>query len=361
MLEQEYGSFDFQVSIFEKRKKLDTKAGAGVQLNGGLAALGKINEKVQRAVIDAGLSVSHIKCRSKPWFGPKPFDELLELDLRRIVEYSGGEVSGNLIKDGELLWTAIMRGCLQDTLWKTLPSATRRNVKFNKALSDIKPQSDGSVLCEFSDGTTAGPFDVVIGCDGVKSACKEYLTTGKISQDPSDRKGTAVYSGIRIKYAVDDESKDRAAKSASLKQYFGEGANVLDGTYGNGEGRPNSKIVFFVSLDKDYTGPFQKKQAADENIEWREGEQQDRESVRQSMSKELQQYSVPSIDIDSIICSADRFFELGVYFHNPFSLVGWTKKVAKGKDGAVMALCGDAAVSNILRCPPPVLRTKRLI
>ena len=62
-------------------------------------------------------------------------------------------------------------------------------------------------MCEFSDGTTAGPFDVVVGSDGVKSACKEYIETGKISADPSTREGksAALYSGIRIKYAVDDE------------------------------------------------------------------------------------------------------------------------------------------------------------
>ena len=191
MLEEQYGSFNFEVSMFEARKKLDTvKAGAGVQLNGGLAALGRINAKVQRAVMDAGLPVSQIKSRSKPWFsGSKPFEELLQLDLREIVKKAGGEVSENLIQDGELLWSAIMRGCLQETLWKTLPSATRRKVQFNKALVDIKPQSDGSVMCEFSDGTTEGPFDVVVGCDGVKSACKEYIETGKISADTSERKG----------------------------------------------------------------------------------------------------------------------------------------------------------------------------
>ena len=94
--------------MFEARKKLDTKAGAGVQLNGGLAALGKINGKVQRAVIDAGLPVSQIKSRSKPWSGSKPFEELLHLDLGEIVKNAGGEISQNLIQDGELLWSAIM-------------------------------------------------------------------------------------------------------------------------------------------------------------------------------------------------------------------------------------------------------------
>lgn len=349
-LEQEYGSFGFDVSMFEARKKLDTtKAGAGVQLNGGLAALGRINTKVQRAVLDAGLPVSRIQSRSKPWSTSKPFEELLQLDIGNIVNKAGGDVSQNLIlQDGqEVLWSAIMRGCLQDSLWKTLPTATRRNAQFNKVLTDILPQSDGSVLCEFSDGTTAGPFDVVVGCDGVKSACKEYMQTGRIS---ANRSSTALYSGIRIKYAVDDEWKpqDGEGKTAALTQYFGDGANALDGTYGNGAGRPKTKIAYFVFLDKDYSGPFRKKEAiiesADENVDWREGERRNRESARKDMIDEIQEHDIPSMNIDPIVNTADRFFELGVYFHNPFSLVGWSKKTA-GKDSAVVALCGDAAVS----------------
>jgi 2-polyprenyl-6-methoxyphenol hydroxylase-like FAD-dependent oxidoreductase len=215
----------------------------------------------------------------------------------------------------------------------------------------MQPQPDGSVVCEFSDGTTAGPFDLVVGCDGVKSPCKEYIETGSISADPSHRKSAAVYSGIRIKYAVDDEwiPRDKeSSKSATLKQYFGDGANVLDGTYGNGAGRPNSKIAFYVYLDKNYSGPFRKKEAADlvqvaeENVDWQEGERRHQEMTRKTMSADVQESSIPSMDIDPTVNSADRFFELGIYFHNPFSLVGWSKKVA-AKDSAVIALCGDAA------------------
>jgi 2-polyprenyl-6-methoxyphenol hydroxylase-like FAD-dependent oxidoreductase len=352
LLEEEYGSFNFEVSMFEARKKLDTKAGAGVQLNGGLAALGKINGEVQRAVLDAGLPVSQIISCSKPWSSSKPFEVLLQLDIGDIVKKAGGEVSQSLIQDGEVLWSAIMRGCLQDTLWKTLPSVTRRGVKFNKDLIDIQPRSDGSAMCEFSDGTTAGPFDLVVGSDGIKSACKEYIKTGKISVDPSNRQGkaAALYSGIRIKYAVDDKwtPKDGQSKSAVLKQYFGDGANVLDGTYGNGKGR-QSKIAFFVFLDKDYRGPFRRRKAVesaavpDENIDWREGERRNHEFARKAMSNGVQEFNIPLIDVDPTVKAADRFFELGVYFHNPFSLEGWSKKVA-GKDSAVVALCGDAAV-----------------
>ena len=360
-LQEKYGPCNFEVSMFEARKKLDTKAGAGIQLSGGLAALGYINPEVQRAVLDAGLPVGRIESRSKSWSDSKPFEELLQLDLKETVTRAGGEASQSLIQDGDLLWSAIMRGSLQETLWKTLPNSTRRKIQFNKSLVDIEPQVDGSVMCEFSDGTSAGPFDVVIGCDGVKSACKSYLETGKISADLSKTEGTAaaLYSGIRIKYAVDDAwlEKGESSQPVVLKQFFGDGADCLTGTYGNGAGRPPSKIAFFVYLDKDFTGPFRKKQSAEssqvlvsENSDWREGEKQNREIARKAITNDIREYSIPSIDIDPIVKSADRFFEVGIYFHNPFSFVGWSKKVADGKDSAVVALCGDAAVSLSSLC-----------
>lgn len=319
-LEEEYGTVGYEVSMFEASKKLNTKSGAGVQLNGGLFALGKINKMVQRAVLDTGLPVSQIQSRCKPWFGSKPFDELLQLDLRSIVEKSGGEVSETLIQDGELLWCAIMRGGLVETLWKTLPPKTRRQIQFSKALKDIIPQPDGSVMCEFSDGTTAGPFDLVIGCDGVKSACKEFIVSDKISAGPTDtrRGSSALYSGLRIKYAVNSEWKEDAETSVSLKQYFGDGANTLQGTYGNG--KQNSKVAFLVFLDKDYVGPFMKKnavgsgtQATDENVDWREGEERSNESARTSMRNALHGYKIPSLDIDPIVDSLLIDFSSSVF------------------------------------------------
>jgi 2-polyprenyl-6-methoxyphenol hydroxylase-like FAD-dependent oxidoreductase len=42
------------------------------------------------------------------------------------------------------------------------------------------------------------------------------------------------------------------------------------------------------------------------------------------------------------IWNADRFFDLGVYFHNPFSLAGWTKEIPSS-GGSLVVLCGDAA------------------
>merc|ERR1712071_720619 len=43
-----------------------------------------------------------------------------------------------------------------------------------------------------------------------------------------------------------------------------------------------------------------------------------------------------------VVENADRYFELGVYFHNPLSLNGWKREV-KGSGGKYCVLAGDAA------------------
>ena len=341
---------NFEVSIFDARSKLDTTAGAGIQLNGGLNVLGRINPAVQRAVMEAGLPVTGVQSRAKPWNPEKnPFDTLLQLDLRQVVEKAGAQ--DELIQNGDLLWTSIMRGALQQTLVDTLPADTQKKMQFNKSLTNLIQQDDGSIVCEFADGSQVGPFDLVVGCDGVKSACKEFIERGRISKDASEREGSSValYSGIRIKYAVKDgDSKQDQDSSAVLSQYFGDGAYCLDGTYGAGKGKPNTKCAFLIALDEDYIGPFKKKEGksveekAGENADWSQDVRRDLADTQNKMLKDVKRTGVPDLDVGPTVSSADRFFELGVYFHNPFSFAGWSKPVA-GPDSALMVLCGDAA------------------
>lgn len=348
---------NFEVSIFDSRRSLDTTAGAGIQLNGGLQTLGLINPKVQEAVKKAGLPMTGVQSRAKPWNDKDSFDTLLELHLRNVVESAGPEATEMLIsdKDDTLLWTSIMRGALQQALVDTLPTQVKNNMSFGKTLTQIVTQSDGSVTCEFADGTQAGPFDLVVGCDGVKSACKEYIETGKISADSSSREGSsvAIYSGIRIVYAVKDgNDKEEQVESTRLTQYFGDGAYCLEGTYGAGDGQPNSKCAFLIVLDDDYVGPFKKKEAPSqlervrENADWSQDVRAKIDETQASMLRDIQQCGVPDFDIAPIISSADRFFELGVYFHNPIAggLAGWSKHAVRGNaNSAMVVLCGDAA------------------
>lgn len=348
------------IECFDGRTGLDQGLGAGIQLNGGLSVLGKINPAVMHAVMDAGMPATQVRSRSKSWSedtDANPFETLLELDLAKTVRAAGGGAADELIlEDGQLLWYSIMRGTLQQTLFETLPEETRDCVQFGKTLTDIVTAEDGSgVTLKFADGTTSGPFDLVIGCDGVKSAVKEYIEEGSISRDAARREGAAaaLYSGIRIRYAVKDgDASEPQAKSATLSQYFGNGAYALDGTYGAGAGKPNTKASFIVYLDDKYFGPFKKNKEAGkdrsgepivgENADWTQDVLMAAERTREKMLEQLRVSGIPDTDLVPTISNADRFFDFGVYFHNPFTFAGWSKEIYNS-NGSLAILCGDAA------------------
>jgi 2-polyprenyl-6-methoxyphenol hydroxylase-like FAD-dependent oxidoreductase len=214
-------------------------------------------------------------------------------------------------------------------------------------LTGIEKGDDGGIEVKFLDGSSVGPFDMVAGCDGIKSAVKEYLETGKISDDASKREGrSAIYSGIRIRYAVDDGDASSPAESAELRQWFGEGAYALTGIFGAGAGRPPRKSAFITFLDDNYFGPFKKPEtkipeAVKENADWTQ-DVQSPASSREVMLQQTKDCRIPDVDIRPIIENAVRFFELGIYFHNPFSLSGWNKEVP-GTNGRYCTLVGDAA------------------
>jgi 2-polyprenyl-6-methoxyphenol hydroxylase-like FAD-dependent oxidoreductase len=332
--------------IFDSRKSLDLNSGAGIQLTGGLATLRKINPDVHRAVVKAGLPLRRIKSRCKPWFQPldkNPFFPLLELDLKQSIEAAGGIAEKELIVQGEVQACAIMRGALQETLFKTLPKETSSRVNFDKLLTGIRSERSNGIICQFNDGTEAGPFDLVIGCDGINSSVKEFINDGTITK--SGKKESTLYSGIRIQYAVQDGKKDDDINLdySELVQYFGDAAYSLVGTYGAGEGKKPTKGAFLIFKDPDWNSPFKKKgvrsaQRISENADWT----QDVASVGSLMYNRIKECQVPDVQVGEIVQNADRFFELGVYFHNPLSLSGWSREVREsGKRFVVLA--GDAA------------------
>jgi len=332
-----------QVTMFESRPSLDFIAGAGIQLNGGLAALRQINPEVQKAVSRAGLPLSMIQSRTKPWFSTgNPFETLLELSIPDLIRNAGGATTHELLVDDEVLWCTIMRGTLQETLFETLPVCTRGRARFGMIVTGIKASLSGGVIVDCQDGSSE-EFDMVIGCDGVKSAVKEYVETGKISQMASER-NAAIYSGIRIRYAVQDGKSALVEQGSQLRQYFGNGAYALYGDYGDGASKFPAKCAFIIFQDQGYVGPFKKKDTEStsnmvENASW---SQNKRERAREEMLDQLEECGIPDLDLKPVISGADRFFELGVYFHNPFSWGGWSREVPES-NGRFCTLCGDAA------------------
>ena len=108
--------------------------------------------------------------------------------------------------------------------------------------------------------------------------------------------------------------------------------------------------------DKDYIGPFPKKraqseadtiaapveatEAADENAEWTEVGQRD--TMKADTLPRMKESGLPDEELRPVVEAADKFFELGVYFHNPFSFRGWSRKV-KGTEACYACLLGDSS------------------
>jgi salicylate hydroxylase len=385
------------VDIFDARPFLDTTAGAGIQLNGGLAVLGRINPTLQTAVYQAGLPQGRVQSKSAAWFRPTGgLDTLLELDLLKTVQSAGGQVADALLsstssphvdnpQQPKLWWISIMRGALQQVLYDILPTDDRRvRVQFGKKLTALNLDNDSNkgVRCTFADGTETGPYDVIIGCEGINSVVKNYVDSNG-SPDTAVSSTTApksaIYSGLRIRYAVADDSTDSAKPPfTTLSQFFGRGAYALHGVYGTGADRPPTQCTFIVYLDDEYIGPFPKPQSSSvssapagssvslevspttssslrevvsENADWSQDRRQAATAARTQMLRQLEQCGIPQDNVlGQTIQRADRFFELGSYFHNPFC--AWSTRVRVGhsrsKSGttgspALVVLCGDAA------------------
>jgi 2-polyprenyl-6-methoxyphenol hydroxylase-like FAD-dependent oxidoreductase len=386
---------------------------------------------LQRQVCDASLPLSKVVSHCRPWFGTTSTSssskekknagnsnndgwKILELNVQQTIldehddsmrkknetDAKNDEDGNNhkqrqqqhtlVTEDGEILAYTIMRGTLQRILHDHLITEHYNNKKnkecitFGKRLSGISYLSSSSsssihenngneqgIICEFDDGTKAGPYDIVVGCDGIRSVVKQYINTGKIMATSSTLSssygdGLAIYSGLRITFAIQDDATATTSSSltstAQYNQYFGNGAYALTSMYGTGKGKPSSRGAFLVYSDEEYIGPFRKKLSSstttsttkmdgmskksinvnqpDENSDWTT--QDDQISSREHVMSVLQSSQVPGYDtISDIIRNSDRFFDLGIYLHNPFSWNGWVREVVQHKRTTTTAATVD--------------------
>eukprot|EP00956_Cyclotella_meneghiniana_P024665 scaffold49823_cov73-Cyclotella_meneghiniana.AAC.7 len=365
---------NLHIDIFDSRSELDENTGSGVQLTGGLVALNKISSKLYRQVADAGLPFESVTSRCKPWFGSNIDGsvekgwKLLDLDVQKAMRDDATERKMDIetdtddytlvMENGEVVAYTIMRGTLQRILYEELMQEHGVQVEFNKKLSDLS-YADG-IMCQFNnEDTTTGPYDLVVGCDGIQSAVKQYIDTGAINEE-SKSSSSAIYSGIRITFAIQDgvatqDASTSESNNARFTQYFGDGAYALTSMYGTGKDKPLCKGAFLIYADENYIGPFKRKNenvsvsTADktsENVDWTQDNRIPKEHISECISV-LKSSSIPGNAVANIVQSSTRFFDLGVYFHNPLSWNGWVREFTepghKYKTGKFAVLTGDAA------------------
>ena len=382
-----------QIDIFDSRPSLDEKSGSGIQLTGGISALRRISPTLQREVCDASLPLQKVVSTCRPWFGDDEKSwKIFELDIQQAIrekdaadrieqqqqeEEKETNIAGAknkmdqyhhglVTEDGEVLAYTILRGTLQRILQEQLLSEHDVRIQFDKRLCGISYTDNNEngekegIVCKFTDKSQTGPYDLVVGCDGIQSAVRQFVNTGTIQQ--SNVKESAIYSGLRITFAIQEEAKDGAGNASNgcqFTQFFGNGAYALTSSYGAGKNKPLAKGAFLVYPDVNYIGPFPKKSKSssndkevavvddidntkplDENADWTQDKRVPKEKIMECLNV-LQSASIPGNEVSNIIERSDRFFDLGVYLHNPFSWNGWVREVKRG--GSASSSAGRTA------------------
>ena len=116
LLPNDNNNNDVKVEVFDARKDLDFEAGAGVQINGGMSVLHRINPRLQQAVVRASLPLTEIESRTRPWFPntqQTTYDTLLQIGLDQTIRNANDETKQALIVNDQVMAYTIMRGALQ--------------------------------------------------------------------------------------------------------------------------------------------------------------------------------------------------------------------------------------------------------
>ncbi|CAM9584040.1 unnamed protein product, partial [Scytosiphon promiscuus] len=299
-----------EVKVFEKFDSVKPGIGGGVQINSGAVTLARLG--LGDAVKAGGNQVDRILSRTVKG------RVILDLDVGKMVR-SDPKRKSMMIDDGTPMLFTIMRDRLMQILADGLP---RGVVKTKREVVAVEESPSGATL-RFGDGSTEGPFDLVVGADGIKGAARKAVKNARGEAGSGGGSGGgedgAIYSGIRIQYGVAPAGQRPKGSEREVHQWFGGDTYGLSATY-QGIGNKKFEMVAAVYQDRDRT---------EENAVW------DQVEAKGACLRRLDENGFPR-EMRALAEASDRFYELGVYYRNP--LEGW---VSRGEGQVV--LLGDAA------------------
>lgn len=302
------GSGVEKVTLFEPRPGVDSDLGGALNMNSGAAVLAKCYglgpklweisnpvRKVRSIVADGTAEGGGV---------------LLDVDVAKIVR--AGRKSRELLIDDEdqVLAMTVMRDQLQQLLLDELPGGAV--IHRGKKVVGVVSDTDGKYRFKLEDGiVTTDTFDLVLGCDGLRSAVREYVAPNR---------PLPVYSGIQIQFVVAAPRKaDNSRPTGYLRQYFGNGAYTLLYTAG-GKNNMEQDLLAVV-----YAAPASVKENA--------GYEPD--ELREACRARMQGSGIVQDGPMDCLERAERFVQIGVYYHRQLS--SWSDAAG----GAV--LVGDSA------------------
>lgn len=176
------------------------------------------------------------------------FDFILAHELHGLP--SGSHIISPKVSSSERHSTA-HRAHFVDELVKLIPHGT---AEFGKRLADLsRNEARGKTIMKFADGSAA-EADVVIGCDGIKSVCREFVLGKDNPLAQPEFTGKHAYRGlIPMEKAV---AALGAEKAQNRFMFIGEGGHVL--VFPVAEGAVMNVVAFCTTKSGKWEGEWVK-------------------------------------------------------------------------------------------------------